>query len=217
MRLGVVRVMPHARANLFARQLCTAAERRARVRARIRAIDEQAAGRAMPLEDGGSLTSQHTTDELQELCASASVVELDIAPGSGRCFVLQHASVPQARLAELWLLNPLPVGRFDAGLNGSGGVGATLHGAATHAALPLACAEPLVTHVRADAQRGPGPGPGLPTADVEAVAALPGLCEWIASSVDVFLAHSNAYSRIGSAPSISARHRCSTIRLRIPR
>ena len=144
----------HAAKRQPLRQMCDGrAMLRQRIRDRIREIDQRKAGRVLPLQNGGLLHSAHTASELHGLCKSASFIELEVGHGAGRCFVLQHPSVPDARLAELWLLEPLPVGRFDGGLHGSVGVGATLHGTAAHAALTLECAIPLVRHVVSEAQR----------------------------------------------------------------
>jgi hypothetical protein len=160
-------------ANVLRRALCTAEDRRSKVRARIQEIDARAKGQSIPLSDGGSLTSSHSADELEQLCSTASVAELKTGlTGAGsRCFVLQHPDAPAARLAELWLLEPFPLGRFEMGLGGIGGTGPTMRGTATHSGLALTYAAPLVAHVVSSQ---------LPVA-VEAVASLPGLSAWIAS------------------------------------
>ena len=142
-----------------------------RMRERIRRIDAEKAGRVLPLLDGGSLSTEHTTAQLASLCETAIVAELDPRDDEKRCFVLQHESEPSVRLAELWLLPPFPPGRFDAGFTGDAGAGLTLHAARTHDALPLKVAEPLVAHVIST----------LPGQHVEAVATLQGLSAWIAS------------------------------------
>lgn len=145
-----------------------------RARQRIREIDAQKAGRTLPLHDGGSISSDHSAAELASLCDTATFAELDPRPDGRRCFVMQHAAVPEARLAEIWLLPAYPPGRFDAGLAGDAGVAPTLLGARTHSALPHAAAAPLVAHMLSDI-RGDGHGA------VEAAAALPGLSAWIAT------------------------------------
>ena len=142
---------------------------RERIRQRIREIDAQKAGRAVALEDGGSLSSEHTTAQLARLCETAAVCELGEGEADEkRCFVLQHPDEPSARLAQIWLLPPYPTGRYDAGV--PIGVGPTLICAQTHRALPLAAAAPLVAHLL-DSVGGSQP--------MEAAAALPGLSAWI--------------------------------------
>jgi hypothetical protein len=143
-----------------------------RARQRIREMDAQKSGRTLPLHDGGSLSSEHTAAQLASLCEKADVAELGERDDGKRCFVLQHATEPSARLAQVWLLPGYPPGRFDAGVAGSAGVGPTLQGAQTHASLPLAAAAPLVAHVLHELRHEPS---------VEAVAALPGLSAWIAT------------------------------------
>lgn len=140
-------------------------------RQRILEMDAHAAGRVLPLLDGGSLDSEHTTAQLAGLVDAASVAELCDDFTGRRCFVLQHASEPAARLAHIWLLPKFPSGRFDGGAAGSVGVGPTLIGARTHAALPLAAAAPLVSHMLRE----------LSGEAVEALAELPGLSSWIAT------------------------------------
>jgi hypothetical protein len=145
-----------------------------RIRQRIREIDAKNAGRILPQHDGGSLSSEHTTARLAGLCDTAAVAELDPRPDGRRCFVLQHADEPSARLAEIWLLPAYPPGRFDAGLAGAAGIGPTLTGAQVHEALPLAAAAPLVAHLLESLR-------GEATEPVEAAAALPGLSAWVAT------------------------------------
>ena len=69
---------------------------------------------------------------------------------------------------------PYEPGRYDAGANRAG-VGPTLLGAQTHAALPMAAAAPLVAHVLDSIRQEGSAEP------IEAAAALPGLSAWIAS------------------------------------
>ena len=168
------------------RQLCSTPRRRGAseaARERIRRIDEadrERLERHRHLE-ALSLSSDHEVELLKQLCATATLVELETADG-GKDFLLHHADAPGARLAELKLLPPVPdvlMGRFDAGLNGSAGIGPTLSGAAAHRGLPLGTASPLLKHAlqslsTAEASDGP----------VEAVAALPGLCAWVATLPD---------------------------------
>ena len=160
----------------FARGI-NAASARQRIRDRIAEIDARAAGRALPLRDGGSLTSGHATAQLARLTDTAAVSELEERADGRRCFILQHADEADARLAEIWLMPAYAGagGRFDCGLAGAAGVGPTLLGAQTHAALPLAAAAPLVAHVIGELRGGPEP--------VEAAAALPGLCAWITEAL----------------------------------
>lgn len=131
----------------------------------------------MPLNSGGSLSSRHSSDELHAMLGTVSVSELQAGQmtAGARCFVLQNPDVPTARLAEVWLLEPFPLGRFDIGSGGVGGTGPTLRGLATHEGLPLSCAAPLIAHVLSSQQPGA----------VEAVASLPGLCGWIAALGDI--------------------------------
>ena len=163
----------HARREQI-RALCSQAAhaRREQIRARIRAIDEQTAA-ALPKvpHNGGSLRTAHSFDVLSALHETATTIELPVSPGEARCFVLQHSELPEARLAELRVFEPSPIGRFDAGLNGVGGVHATMHGARTHDSLPLQSASTLITYVLAAHQPGA----------VEAAASLPGLCNWVAA------------------------------------
>ena len=154
-----------------------AISKRERARQRIREIDAQKAGRQLPLFDGGSLSSPHTASQLASLVDNAFICELDERADGRRCFILQHADEPSARLAQIWLLPPYKSalnegGRFDLGEAGSAGFGPTLRDAQSHDALPLGVAEPLVTHLIDSI----GQGQHLP---VEAVAALPGLSSWV--------------------------------------
>jgi hypothetical protein len=147
-----------------------------RARQRIREIEERdarEAGRELPLSGGGSLRSQHTSEQLEKLCDDATVRQLEEHADGRQTFILQHSDVPEARLAQVSLLPPYPPGRFDAGDAGGGGVGPTLMGACTHSALPTAAAAPLISHLVGSLCKD--------GAHVEAVAALPGLSAWIAT------------------------------------
>lgn len=168
------------------RLLCSKSGRRGAsesARERIRRIDEaerERVDRHRHLEVL-SLSTNHEVELLERLCATATLVELETADG-GKDFLLHHADAPGARLAELKLLPAVPdvlMGRFDAGLNGSAGIGPTLSGAVAHRGLPLSTASPLLAHAlqslgTAEASDGP----------IEAVAALPGLCAWVATLPD---------------------------------
>jgi len=133
-----------------------------------------AASRRPALHDGGSLTSDHTTARLAGLCDKAFVCALDEDRSGKRRFVLQHADEPSARLAQIWLLPPYEPGRYDKGAVRAG-LGPTLLGAQTHAALPMVAAAPLVSHVLDSIRQYGSAEAG------EAAAALPGLSAWIAS------------------------------------
>ena len=126
-----------------------------RARQRIREIDARKAGRVAPLADGGSLDSPHDRMRLGSLCATAGIAELHEDAEGRRCFILQSGEEPTARLAELWVLPPNALGRFDAGLLGAAGFGPTLQGCKAHDSLPLSTAAPLVAHAL-DALRTPG-------------------------------------------------------------
>jgi len=144
-----------------------------RARQRIREIDAQVAGRKLPVHDGGSLSSEHNTAQLASLCETAAICELDMREDGRRCFILQHADEPSARLAQISLLPAFPPGRFDVGIAGSAGQCRTMLGALSHNALPLGAAAPLVSHVL-----GLREGSSEP---MEAAASLSGLSKWIAT------------------------------------
>ena len=180
----------------------------ARVLERIRQVD--AATQAKAAEHGWltalSLTSSHSADVLERLRVTAHVSELPAADG-GRRWLLHHADAPGACLAELQLLPAVPAelgGRFDAGLHGGAGLGPTLGGVAVHRGLPLHAAAPLVAHALEELRiDGGGGGNGAETEaealPAEAVAALPGLCTWVAAKPAAQLA-----AEFGEAPAAAA-------------
>lgn len=205
--------------SLGGRLLCTARRRGASeaARERIRRIDKADRNRVERNSalEALSLSSGHQVELLAQLCATATLVELETADG-GKDFLLHHADAPGARLAELKLLPAVPdvlMGRFDAGLNGSAGIGPTLSGAAAHRGLPLSTASPLLAHALQSlrtAEAGDAP--------VEAVAALPGLCSWVTTLPDDVLSSafgvepSRAVAAI-AAGQLPASRRTTTLRI----